>query len=202
MEKYEIKQLAKGQAILVEARFLTMRDGDVEYFTEMVDKGVSNIHWSKPENIQMASSLPNLFRKFKAGDMVSPCFWYDRPPAAYYISEASGHFTPEDGLYEVDKDEMPDATVLVRYKGKVISMQACQLELMTPVEERDPYSIEKTIDGATIVLTVKKSGCSQGIEFRYCPGWGGNVFFSEEQCRQHAEAERDRLNAEYRKEQE
>ena len=77
----------------------------------------------------------------------------------------------------------------------------CYLELVTPVEELEPYFLEESHDGATIVLTVRCVPNGEGIAFRYCPGWGGNVFHSEEQFRQHAEAERDRLNAEWREEQ-
>lgn len=76
------------------------------------------------------------------------------------------------------------------------------LKLITPVEELEPYFIEESHDGATIVLTVRSIPNGEGIAFRYCPGWGGNVFHSEEQFRQHAEAERDCLNAEHRKEME
>ncbi len=135
-------------------------------------------------------------RKYKEGDMVSPCFWYDRPPAAYYISEASGHFTPEDGLYEVDKDEMPDATVLVRYKDKVISMQACQLELMTPVEELEPFRVSYTNGECGMFEVMRGEQCVSvypygSIESRY--------YKKAEQAQAAAEAERDRLNAEWRK---
>lgn len=147
---------------------------------------------SSPEMKSLIKKLsdpkPDPCRKYKAGDMVSPCFWNDRQPAAYYISEVSGHFTPEDGVYEVDNDEMPDATVLVRYKDKVISMQACQLELMTPVEEREPYGVSENLHG--------------WIVFKDTPG---NVVANFNNTHPHAkasaEAERDRLNAEYRKEQ-
>lgn len=133
-------------------------------------------------------------RKFRKGDIVTPRKLFGR-----IYEKGMDYLLGEKCVVICDEKEHFNISVL--HNDGYFTIDPAYLELVTPVEELEQYSIEKTIDGATIILTVKKSGCSQGIEFRYCPGWGGNVFFSEEQCRQHAEAERDRLNAEYKKKQ-
>ena len=138
------------------------------------------------------------FRRFRKGDRVSPCAWQDRAPTARM---GACCIIPKFGTYEVLTDELHEM-VSLRYGEDTIKMHICFLELVTPVEELEPYFIEESHDGATIVLTVRCIPNGEGIAFRYCPGWGGNVFHSEEQFRQHAVAERDRLNAEHRKEKE
>lgn len=131
----------------------------------------------------------DLCRKFRKGDNVSPCFWNDRPPTAYDLNEITAHFMPEDGLYTVNKDELPDSTVLVEYKGKIISMQACHLELITPVEEREPYLVSNDdYEYCVFNKRTKMTVCRFDI--------------SHPHAKEAAEAERDRLNAEYRKEME
>ena len=128
-------------------------------------------------------------RKFREGDNVSPCFWNNRPPTAYNINEITAHFMPEDGLCIVNKDEFPDSTVLVEYKGEIISMQACHLELVTPVEELEPYFVME-LKGAYGVYNT-----------RFQPETEACHFYTDmhPHAKEAAEAECDRLNAEYRK---
>ena len=181
--------------------WMYVKDSSKQYEYRLAPSEVKTFCPLPPENgIKNTEAAPKYdpCRKFKAGDRVSPCFWYNRPPTAYYIDNISGHITPEDGLYEVYKDEMPDSTVLVRYKGKVISMQACHLELMTPIEERDPYSVGKselkTDDcecDTWAVFDMAGYTVAQFVEEAYNPG----------EAKARAEQERDRRNAEYRKEQ-
>lgn len=160
-----------------------------------------------PLNLPTMTKIPEAYpkydpnREFKAGDIVSPRFWCMRPPTAYYISDVSGHFMPDDGAYEVEKDELPDSTVLVKYKGEIISMQACHLELTTPVEELEPYFVGESENSYDLFR--KTSGCNQ---LRASFWWKHNptpelIELSKANAKAAAEAERDRLNAEWRKEQ-
>ena len=127
------------------------------------------------------------FRKFRKGDSVSPCFWNDRPPAAYDINEITAHFMPENGLYTVNKDELPDSTVLVEYKGKIITMQTCHLELITPVEKLEPYFVsDDDYEYCVFDRRIKMTVCRFDM--------------SHPHAKEAAEAECARLNAEYRKE--
>ena len=139
-------------------------------------------------------------REYRAGDKVKLKTHFGRTPYNFFTRS---EYIPDETVFTVLYDEWPGGKVDLYEKAESdsFSVHFSNLELVTPVEDLDPYIVEKSTDGATLVLTVKKRACSQGLEFRYCPGWGGNIFFSENQCRKHAEAECARLNEEYRKEQ-
>lgn len=135
-------------------------------------------------------------RLFRKGDKAKPRIINGRENAKI----------PLGVILTVTGDEDEYGVVPVEYVSPALGLPTSAtvltvwLELITPVEELEPYFIEESHDGATIVLTVRCIPNGEGIAFRYCPGWGGNVFHSEEQFRQHAVAECDRLNAEHRKE--
>lgn len=141
-------------------------------------------------------------RKFRKGDIVEPTEINGRLPqklrGCYRYEVIVGEGEMSNPLYV----ELKPLLAANSKHLSEIHVNAAFLKLVTPVEEKEPYFIKESTDGSTIVLTVKKRYCSQGLDFRYCPGWGGNIFFSENHCRNHAEAECARLNAEYRKEQE
>ena len=153
---------------------------------------------SKPIEIFKMTEIPATYpkydpcRPFKKGDIVEPVACNGRAPL--YLRKYIG----TKQVVECDED----INGIVGIVGDIEAVSAAFLKLITPVEELEPYFIEESHDGATIVLTVRCIPNGEGIAFRYCPGWGGNVFHSEEQFRQHAVAERDRLNAEYRMEME
>ena len=68
------------------------------------------------------------------------------------------------------------------------------LELVTPVEEIEPYRVET---GGYNRFRIKKGN----LEYSYFP-FGEHCVLGMDEAKAAAEAERDRLNAEYRKEQE
>ena len=188
----DIKYIKIGEKYYVQVTALSLHRDDTLVIVEDEDGDYAYFHpkdfYPCPEGQEAPKYDPN--RKFKAGDIVSPRFWCMRPPSAYYISDISGHFMPEDGLYEVDKDEMPDSTVLVKYRGKVISMQACHLELMTPVEGIEQYFIQE--DNVSYNIRSKDECFIAAIIFK-------GIF---ENPMQLAKDTCDRLNAQHRKEQE
>ena len=164
-----------------------------------------------PLNLPIMTKIPETYhkydpcRKFRKGDIVAPRIRDGRIPWGTLTSGSQIKLN-ENKRYIVLMDENRNNVRIDPIMGIMeiahtkITVDACHLELVTPVEELEPYFIEESHDGATIVLTVRSIPNGEGIAFRYCPGWGGNVFHSEEQFRQHAEAERDCLNAEHRKE--
>jgi hypothetical protein len=130
-------------------------------------------------------------RLFKKGDKVR------------YVKR-NGRFCPGSHAFEeqmallgtVVKDEQRDYFVVVNFENDVDNylLDPAYLELVTPVEELEPYYVEQSThktywevwrrdskDGDTRVVTYKND---------YHPN-----------AKAAAEAERDRLNAEYRKEQ-
>lgn len=153
-----------------------------------------------PITLENAPKYYDPCRKFRKGDNVSPCFWYDRPPTAYDVNEITAHFIPEKGLYSVSKDELPDSTVLVEYKGKIISMQACHLELINPVEVLKPYFVGESETSYDIFRKT-----SNGNQLRSSFWWKHNptpelIELSKANAKAAAGAECARLNAEHRKE--
>lgn len=123
-------------------------------------------------------------RIFRKGDKVSPCAWQDRVPTARM---GACCIIPKPGTYEVLTDELHEM-VSLRYGEDTIKMHICFLELVTPVEELEPYIV---VDAHTHWDVADKNMKTVAM---YSKGTHPNA-------KAAAEAERDRLNAEHRKEQ-
>ena len=135
-------------------------------------------------------------RPFKKGDRVSPMFWNERPPVASE-ERINSEFMPEDGVYDVLADEK-NSIVYIDYHGKPVFIPACHLELISPVEELVPYSVEAHEDG--------ECGCFEVMRRKQCVSiypYGTHetrYYKKAEQAKAAAEAECKRLNDEYGKE--
>lgn len=144
---------------------------------------------ASPENgIKNTETAPknDQNRKFRKGDKVRVVEWNGRN---YYDID---HGTKlETGclaeIWEDEEDEQLEGYVSVIYQGYIRSVPPCYLELVTPVEEIAPYFVEK----GQISFRLKKG---DKLLANYWP--------SHPNAQAAAEAECDRLNAEYRKEQE
>lgn len=127
-------------------------------------------------------------RKFKKGDKVREVLVkgrrFDSGYSELFLTETS----------EVVKDE--DDYHFVRIKlpnGEQHHFDAVFLDLVTPVEEMDPYYIVRHGDnGVSIYFTVHKRGGNVEATF---------AFINEAEAKEAAEAECARLTAEHRKEQ-
>lgn len=95
----------------------------------------------------------------------------------------------DSGIVQVECDGLRHIDTFVAYNN---------IELVTPVEELEPYSVHAIVgdNGKTAFFAVRKGDVSVAAFF--CDT---SRAFTEEQARAAAEAERDRLNAEHRKEQ-
>ena len=122
-------------------------------------------------------------RIFRKGDKVKAVPRHGRIP---------NDSVPKDVILEVIADER-DGIVKVLHKMGVVleifNVYALYLELVTPVEELEPYYVE---DGALSVMVNSRSN-----ERVVCCSFHKNVHPNPKAA---AEAERDRLNAEHRKE--
>lgn len=121
-------------------------------------------------------------RLFRKGDKVKAVLRHGRIP---------NDGVPKDVILEVIADER-DGIVKVLHKMGVIleifNVYALYLELVTPVEELEPYSVSENIHGWVV--------------FKDTPGnVVANFNNTHPNAKAAAEAERDRLNAEWRKEQ-
>lgn len=140
-------------------------------------------------------------RLFRKGDIVRLKEWNGRCPAL-----------PEDwkfdnGLFKVHEDEKFNSSVeITRENSKTVYIAPiCFLELVIPVEELEPYYVEeKDIE---YQVRMEKGGLDCLISvFRYQNYIEGykqyyDILPTMKQAKAAAEAERDRLNAEWRKEQ-
>ena len=147
-------------------------------------------------------------RLFKKGDIVRLKKWNGRCPAI-----------PEDwkfdtGLFVVYAAEKFNSSVEIAREnsGVVYVVPVCFLELVTPVEELEPYSIEE-VDVDSLIYNPKLDpdrDSESAFHVRYMDKRSGEItiiktyyesyIYSYDCAKADAEAERDRLNAEYKKE--
>ena len=131
-------------------------------------------------------------RPFKAGDIVKPCSvkgrWWD-----FTWKERHEHIV-------VTEDEDKDGVMGIKEEDSIYPRLAPAVffQLVTPVEEREPYSVHEadTIKGFDIM---RDGLCVMTFPFG---SKEAGYYHSKIAAKEAAQAERDRLNAEYRKEQE
>ena len=163
------------------------------------DKGILK----EPSKLQMLYSSPEMTslikkisspkydpcRLFRKGDKVRVVEWNGRN---YYDLDHSTKL--ETGclaeIWDDEEDEQLEGYVSVIYQGYIRSVPPCYLELVTPVEEGEPYSVEEDSQ-YWHVFYEQNGGIMTVCKFlkSYHPT-----------AKAAAEAERDRLNAEWRKE--
>lgn len=138
-------------------------------------------------------------RLFRKGDIVRLKEWNGRCPAL-----------PEDwkfdnGLFKVHANEKFNSSVEITRENSedVYIAPICFLELVTPVEELEPYYIEETDVEFQVRMRYKDKDCLISC-FRFKNIVEGYEQYHEmlpdmKQARERAEAERDRLNVKYKK---
>lgn len=132
-------------------------------------------------------------RRFKAGD---------KARVVDYKGRGGSKEMPAGTLGTVALDETEDDWVELKVKidGKIewYDIDPAYLELVTPVDELEPYHINEIFDiddGKLIGYEVAHGDTRESIFY------GGETHLrSIEKAKAAAEADRDRLNAEYRKE--
>ena len=185
--------LKKGQAYLILADYHGKDcDGDFVFIAESTERrlflpfvAVQNCVFLPSEPPTSVGSHPKYdpCRKFRKGDIVQ-------------VVERHGRNTPLEKIvtdihgltFTVLMDEDSDNDVLIETSKGDRFIQFSYLKLVTPVEELEPYGVAYNIHG--------------WIVYKENPG---NVIANFNNTHPHAkeaaEAERDRLNADYRKEQ-
>lgn len=125
-------------------------------------------------------------RLFKKGDKVRVVEWNGRRfhDRDYGVDIETGCIAK---IYESERDEPKKCALKVAYRHYLFTVPTCFLELVTPVEELEPY---KLIDSPKTYNIVRDSAMVMTIHKKSHPN-----------AKAAAEAERDRLNAEWRKEQ-
>lgn len=195
MNAEQLKQLKPGDEIFIRATFVKiLDDGDVEFLhtnKNLDDEVVKTEEYTLPSNVILPSELQpapkhDPCRLFKKGDKVRVVEW-------------NGRTSLRDGQVGfVVKNEEASGMVELSIDGwkNGAFYHACNLELVTPVEETEPYSIGKS-DYNGFVNIEKKGKIIAMIPY----GKDLHEHKTREEAFAAAEAERDRLNVEYRKEQ-
>lgn len=191
MNAEQLKQLKPGDEIFIRAKYEELaEDGDVWFShsaTNVFNGVVETVGYTHHQNIILPSELQpapkyDPCRKFRKGDKVE------------YYPRNGRDFFDMPWIYDaavVIEDEYRSGTVVVRFtfnygEPSVHKVPWYHLQLVTPVEELEPYIIKEYVD----FYAVEKDGAQYSIFFK------GSY---HTKAKEAAEAERDRLNAEYRK---
>jgi hypothetical protein len=133
----------------------------------------------------------NPCRMFRKGDIVRLREYNGRKPYDYWHKQTIKHFGAK--LDTVLEDELDSGNVDIFQDAPIdeltVRVNSCHLELVTPVEELEPYNVHET-EYLFRVMQVVEGGEQIVCEYRKS---------SHPNPKAAAEAERDRLNTEHRK---
>ena len=187
----QIKNLKPGDPVIIHGTFVRQcANSDILCKVAMWYGGddfgiVADSHfYARPRCVSLPSdsqSKHDPYRRFKKGDIVEP-----KQVKGRVYSNDSKHLIGKKCI--VFRDEEEPGYVVISYAGKNYSINAAYLELVTPVEELEPYSV---VDAHTHWDVADKNMKTVATYSKMC----------HPHAKEAAEAERDRLNEEYRKEQ-
>lgn len=190
----QIKNLKKGDKLIAEVQFHSLVPyGDLMCLAPLTDskgEAVKTPRFYNPSCLSLPLAKPKYDpnRKFRKGDIVEPC----KGREVYACEWEDCVFHKMDGKYEVQGDEKEGhVSVIDKETGIECYVSAFAIELVTPVEEREPYRVET---GGYNRFRIKKGN----LEYAYFP-FGEHCVLSMDEAKAAAEAERDRLNDEHRK---
>lgn len=145
-------------------------------------------------------------RRYKKGDIVRLREYNGRKPYDFWHKQTIERFGAK--LDTVLEDELDSGNVDIFQDAPIdeqtVRVHASHLELVTPVEELEPYYVgdcQDDPDCPFFFIQNNANEISDGLleeVARYV--YGTDYTADKETVRKRAEAERDRLNAEYRKE--
>ena len=186
----QIKNLKEGDPIIIHTKFKYVdEDGDVN-FVAPYSYGGETCCFISSKFVSLPSEKPKYdpTRLFKKGDKVKPAERHGRKtPKLNYKAE-----------YTVTSSEDDYGTVCVEYfNGEMpvsVSVPFYWLELVNPVEELELYSVRH--NEAHAAWSIYGPYNLSAVNYFY----GERYPYTEESAKAAAEAECDRLNAEWRKE--
>lgn len=190
MNAEQLKQLKPGDEIFIRARYKKiLDDGDVLFLhtqTDLDDDVVKAEEYTLSENVILPSELQptpkyDPCRPLKKGDKVKLREEVQGRKTSRFVTGLS-----LGKIYTVETDEFNHTVDIVGEMG-LGRYSFVHLELVTPVEELEPYRVEESTD----YFSVDKG------EEELCTYWK----YTHPNAKEAAEAECARLNAEHRKEQ-
>lgn len=185
----QIKNLTPGDPLVIYTTFDHIDDDGDLWFSCPQKFDSENFEYIDPEYVSLPGEpveqpKPKYdpCRKFRKGDKVRVVEWNGRDIAR--VGQIG---------YAVSDEHNSRVELAIDGWTKEVFYPACHLELVTPVEELEPYRVET---GGYNRFRIKKGN----LEYSYFP-FGEHCVLSMDEAKAAAEAECDRLNAEWRKEQ-
>ena len=175
----------------------------------LYDKGLLNIDAIMKNKDSIMQELDNTTEKLTKHDPTRLFKKGDRVRIKREINGRIIHhsfaFFEYDTIYTVKEDEVQKSyksghVSITDGNGNICTLSFYELELVTPVEELEPYSVEESCGGANLHCFILKRRKKHLSYYLYKAG-NANHYYTREQAKAAAEAERDRLNEEWRKEQ-
>lgn len=199
LTKSQIKSLKKGDKLLAEVTFNSVfGDNDLICSAPLTASGraVEAYNYYQLSCLSLPPSPPKYdpARRLKKGDTVRLKVVNGRVPC----HSDDGFDLPWNGvIYTVEMDEDKSASancVLLSCAelGLVVKTHVSHIELVTPVEELESFGVRYSTDRDCAEVYHRRY--KNTVAAFYC-----KCGITREQAEEHAEAERDRLNAERRK---
>lgn len=205
----QIKNLKPGDPLLIECTFNDVYDdGDIcinvkesDVFSDDVITNTKYVHPScvslpspyPPLNLPIVTEVPQTYPKY------DPCrLFRKRDKVEVVANKGRTHIGCHGYVGNVTKDEDEMGQVMLNLeRAGVMVINAAYLQLVTPVEELEPFNIHHTDDNEFYIY-FKDDLPVASYPYK---GEGYPYYYTKEQARERAEAECARLNAEWRKEQ-
>lgn len=207
LSKEQIKNLKPGDPLLIHSDFLRVcSDGDIvgRIISMNVngDKELETEVYVRPSIVSLPTEQPKHApcRLFKKGDKVRVVEWNGR----HFHDRDHGTELTTGCICVVINDEEMTFTegyinISVSYEGQVRYIAPCFLELITPVEELEPYTVREEC-GHNRFNVIKDNYVHAIYAMFPFKNIGNSALMSKEEAKAKAAEYCDRLNAEYRKE--
>jgi hypothetical protein len=187
----QIKNLKRGDILILNNYPVsytdTVRDGIIRVLDDNADECCMTACYFPEKYLSMPPKYDPC-RLLRKGDRVQ-------------VKKRNGRCNGKAGEYlreafcEVAEDEVPNGLVRFFHNSSEYRLDPAYLELVTPVEELGPYSVRH--NEAHAAWSIYGPYNLSAVNYFY----GERYPYTEESAKAAAEAERDRLNAEWRKEQ-
>ena len=204
LTKEQIKNLKPGDPVVISTMFICVdTDGDIRFKAPSLN-GSSFVHFISPKHVSLPSEhgteVPTTkyapTRPYQKGDRAQVVERNGRTITCF----PAGRIKVGD-IVTVAENENGDVFIKVLTEdGYEMMVPWFMLELITPVDELEPYSVEESCGGANLHCFILKRGEKHLSYYLYRSG-NANHFYTREEAKAAAKAGCKRLNEEYRKEQ-
>lgn len=197
MKHEEAMKLKPGTPVIIRSKVVSVdASGDIVYETHAHDQEHEIMHARTDcQYADLQTPKHDPYRWFKKGDKVQPRKVNGRCPFGVDITDSKPRHMDFGATVQEDEDQY--GMVRVNTLRGDIKIHSYFLELITPIEDLLPYSVEAHEEG--------ECGCFEVMQGKQCVSiypYGTHetrYYKKSEQAKEAAEAECERLNEEWRK---